>query len=59
MTITYKKFKDPYGNVVTSAINKYIDGVHVLCLPTTPENTDYQEYLEWEAIDGNTIQEAD
>jgi len=26
---------------------------------TTPENIDYQEYLEWEAIDGNTIQEAD
>mgnify|MGYP003657737227 FL=1 len=24
-----------------------------------PDNTDYQEYLEWAKIDGNTIAEAD
>ncbi len=59
MTITYKKFKDPYGNVVTDAINKYIDNVHVLCLPIDTKNIDYQEYLLWEAIDGNTVEEAD
>tara|TARA_R100000781_G_scaffold109343_1_gene74264 strand:- start:425 stop:598 length:174 start_codon:yes stop_codon:yes gene_type:complete len=57
MTITYKKFKDPYGNVVTSAINKFIDGVHVLCLPFDEANTDYQEYLEWAKT--NTAEEAD
>ena len=56
MTITYKKFKDPYGNIVTSAINKFIDGVHVLCLPFDEANTDYQEYLEWAKT--NTAEEA-
>ena len=25
----------------------------VLCIPFDPENTDYQAYLEWKAIDGN------
>jgi len=58
MTITYKKFKSPYGEVVTTAINKYIDGVHVLCLPFDEANTDYQEYLEWVA-EGNTAEAAD
>ena len=24
-----------------------------------PNNADYQEYLEWAKIDGNTIEEAD
>ena len=59
MTVTYKKFKDPYGKVVTVAINKFVDGVHVMCIPTNPLNRDYAEFLEWEAIDGNTLQEAD
>ena len=31
------------------------DGAYI---PTNTENRDYQEYLEWEAIEGNTIQEA-
>ena len=32
------------------------DGAYV---PTSEENRDYQEYLEWASIDGNTIQDAD
>ena len=28
-------------------------------IPTSTSNRDYLEYQEWEAIDGNTIQEAD
>ena len=28
-------------------------------IPVDEANTDYQEYLEWEAIDGNDIQDAD
>ena len=28
-------------------------------IPYDEENTDYQEYLEWEAIDGNDIEAAD
>lgn len=33
--------------------------VSQMWIPTTDANKDYQEYLEWEAIDGNTIAEAD
>ena len=32
------------------------DETHV---PLDTDNTDYQEILEWAAIDGNTIAEAD
>jgi hypothetical protein len=28
-------------------------------VPIATDNTDYQAILEWEAIDGNTIAEAD
>ena len=28
-------------------------------VPLDPDNTDYQEILEWAKIDGNTIAEAD
>lgn len=28
-------------------------------VPIAPGNTDYQNILEWEKIDGNTIQEAE
>mgnify|MGYP003118536388 FL=1 len=57
MTITYKRFKNTYGQVV-EAVNKYVDGVHVWSIPFDPDNTDYQEYLEWVA-EGNTAEAAD
>ena len=36
------------------------DGSHrELSVPLDPDNTVYQDILEWEKIDGNTIQDAD
>ena len=57
MKITYKRFKNTYGQVV-EAVNKYEDGVHVWSIPFHPDNTMYQEYLAWVA-EGNTAEEAD
>jgi len=38
----------------------YTDGSHrELHIPMNNENTDYQKVLEWAAIDGNNIEEAD
>ena len=31
----------------------------ILCIPFDPNNIDYQEYLEWKAIDGNEPEAAD
>ena len=59
---TIKKQKDPHtGNVgvinVTYPTNS--DGmVKVLSVPINSANADYQAILEWEKIDGNTIEEA-
>ena len=39
-----------------SMILRISDGAYI---PTNIENKDYQEYLEWEAIEGNTIQAAE
>ena len=33
--------------------------VKVLSVPINSANADYQAILEWEKIDGNTIEEAD
>ena len=35
------------------------DGNDVYFVPISEGNTDYQTVLEWEAINGNTIAEAD
>ena len=32
---------------------------NIIYVPTDPANMDYQDILEWEKIDGNTIEEAD
>jgi hypothetical protein len=51
----YKKLIDPLSNSeVTNCIIK-LDG---LCIPFDPDNTDYQEYLEWLA-EGNEVLPAD
>ena len=34
------------------------NGIFV-CIPFNEENTDYQAYLEWKAIDGNEPEAAD
>ena len=57
MKITYKQFKNTYGEVA-QAINKYEDDVHVWSIPFDPNNTMYQEYLEWVA-EGNTAESAE
>jgi len=31
----------------------------IRCVPPATDNTDYQAILEWAAIDGNTIADAD
>ena len=58
----YKLFKDPISNKedsVIKTISKTSDGGHhYLSIPFDPENTDYQEYLEWVAA-GNTAEAAD
>ena len=54
MEITYKRFKNTYGQVA-EAVNKYEDGV---LIPFDEGNTDYQEYLAW-VSEGNTAEAAD
>tara|TARA_A100000172_G_C3030720_1_gene106570 strand:+ start:1161 stop:1367 length:207 start_codon:yes stop_codon:yes gene_type:complete len=68
MAIIYKKLKYPpeieSGAVRTDYINKIVtdDSDNVVeqsWIPTNTSNRDYIAYQEWEAIDGNTIAEAD
>ena len=68
MPVVYKKVKWPpeinSGAVRTDYICKQItdDSNNVLqdfWIPTSTANRDYLEYQEWEAIDGNTIADAD
>ena len=60
---TIKKQKDPHtGNVSVINVTYPANGdgmVRVLSVPMNPDNADYQDILEWEKIDGNTIEEAD
>ena len=57
MEITYKKYKNLYGEVQNGAM-KFVDGVHVLSLPFDEANRDYQEYKIW-VSEGGVIQDAD
>ena len=67
MAITYKKLKWPpelSHEVRTDYINKIVtdDSDNVIqqsWIPTDTSNSDYVAYQEWEAIDGNTIADAD
>ncbi len=54
-TKLYKFAKNLEGNV-NQVIKK--EGNHISVIPLNPENTDYQEYLEWVAA-GNTAEAAD
>jgi len=56
----YKLFKDSISNKVCS-VQKQIGNSEpytFLSIPLDPENTDYQEYLEWVEA-GNTAEAAD
>jgi len=60
---------NPIYKLYKSGITKEICGVmkqtgssepyQLICIPFEPANTDYQEYLEWKAIDGNEPEAAD
>ena len=54
--MSYKKTKDSEGNVRTDQVKRISDGAWI---PFDEANTDYQEYLEWKAIDGNEPEAAD
>ena len=53
----YKQIKIGTGQIDTQRIVKTFEGVKYY-IPFDPENTDYQEYLEWVA-EGNTAEAAD
>jgi len=53
----YKLRKNPKTEIVDS-VHKSVEG-GTMSIPFDETNIDYQEYLEWASIDGNTIQDAD
>ena len=57
MTYTYKKLIDPFTK--KESTNEILRKEDNAVIPIDEANTDYQEYLEWEAIDGNDIEAAD
>jgi len=64
MPIVYKKLNYPDGNLRSDYICKQVtDGsgnvITDSWIPTDNKNIDYKEYVEWEAVDGNTIGDAD
>ena len=52
----YKLLKDPSTNT-QNVVLKNVNGIE-WNIPFVPDNTDYQEYLEWVAA-GNTAEAAD
>jgi hypothetical protein len=58
MKIENAKYHKDIINGKNGSINCVINGQHC-SVPMNEENTDYQAILEWAAIDGNTIEEAD
>tara|TARA_B100000073_G_scaffold229236_1_gene191267 strand:- start:2403 stop:2570 length:168 start_codon:yes stop_codon:yes gene_type:complete len=55
MTYTYKKIKNPIGEVYSDLILRKEDNAFI---PFDEANTDYQNYLAWVA-EGNTAEAAD
>jgi|TARA_R100000084_G_C4521240_1_gene86905 hypothetical protein len=55
MTYTYKKIKNPIGEVYSDLILRKEDNAFI---PFDEANTDYQNYLAWVA-EGNTAEDAD
>ena len=58
MKIENAKYHKDLISGKNGSINCVINGQHC-SVPMNEENTDYQAILEWAAIDGNTIEEAD
>lgn len=57
MTYTYKKLIDFFTK--KESTNEILRKEDNAVIPIDEANTDYQEYLKWEAIDGNDIEAAD
>ena len=55
MTYTYKKIKNPMGDVYSNLILRKEDNAFI---PFDEANSDYQAYLLWVA-EGNTAEAAD
>ena len=53
----YKKAPDESN--VSSIEVTFNNSNRKLCVPINTKNTEYNELMEWEKIDGNTIEEAD
>jgi len=53
--MTYKLLKNPYDGREDHVILRKADNAYI---PYDPDNSDYQEYLEWKAA-GNTPEAAD
>ena len=59
MTInTVQKVNNYYTNKFDNYKVTYEDG-RVVTVPLDPDNMDFQEILEWEKVDGNTIKDAE
>ena len=59
MTInTVQKVNDHYTNKLDTYKVTYKDG-RIVSVPLDPDNIDFQEILEWEKVDGNTIKDAE
>ena len=54
----YKLYNSTFDGVETQIILKESNNIR-LNIPKDEANTDYQEYLEWKAIDGNEPEAAD
>ena len=56
--MNYKLIKDSITNEISTIKLSNSDGTNSF-IPFDEENTDYQEYLAWKAIDGNEPEAAD
>ena len=55
MNHTYKQLRTAQGEIDANTIKRLADNAFI---PFDPDNTDYQEYLEWLA-EGNTPEPAE
>ena len=58
MIQSVKKLNHIFKNVLNGYEITTTQGAKI-SVPIAEDNTDYQEILEWEKIDGNVIEEAD
>tara|TARA_R100000329_G_scaffold29783_1_gene27438 strand:+ start:1054 stop:1224 length:171 start_codon:yes stop_codon:yes gene_type:complete len=55
----YKKLKYKLDGADVVRTDMIYHKTKKLYIPFDPDNIDYQEYLEWSAIEGNVPEEAD